>query len=117
MSVVRTSVDNAIDEDVAWYQTVVVLVHFAEQIRQARLFVVHELEESFAPVVPAELTNALHVLQVHQVFVQTTLALPRQHPNVTPLVPKLMGARRTEFNISSGRAVNCGIVLLERRCF
>lgn len=30
-----TRVDDAIDENFAWYQTIVVLVHFAEQIRQS----------------------------------------------------------------------------------
>ena len=40
-----TRVDDSIDENVARYQTVVVFVHFAEQVREAGFLVVHELQE------------------------------------------------------------------------
>ena len=40
-----TRVDDSIDENVSRYQTIVVFVHFAEQVREARFFVVHELQE------------------------------------------------------------------------
>lgn len=40
-----TRVDDAVDENFARYQAVVVLVHLAEQISEARLFVVHEFQE------------------------------------------------------------------------
>lgn len=40
-----TRIDDSIDEDFPRYQAVVVFVHFAEQICEAGLFVVHELQE------------------------------------------------------------------------
>lgn len=80
--------DYSIDEDLSRDQSVVVLVHLAEQIRQARLFVVHELEETLAPLLPAELPDAFQVLEVQEVIVQAALAFPRQHPYVAPLVPQ-----------------------------
>lgn len=86
-----TCIYNSIDEHFARNQTVVVLVHLAEEIRQARFLVVHKLEESLAPIVPAEMSHTLNVLQVHQMLVQTTLSFPRQHPDVTPLIPQLVG--------------------------
>jgi hypothetical protein len=42
---ILTRSDDSIDEDFARYQAIVVFVHLAEQIREARLFVVHELQE------------------------------------------------------------------------
>jgi hypothetical protein len=40
-----TRVDDAINENIAWYQAVIILVHLAEQICEARFFVVHEFQE------------------------------------------------------------------------
>lgn len=40
-----TRIDDSIDEDFPRYQAVVVLVHLAEQICEAGLLVVHELQE------------------------------------------------------------------------
>lgn len=40
-----TRIDDSIDEDIARYQAIVVLVHLAEQIRQTWFLVVHELQE------------------------------------------------------------------------
>lgn len=51
--------DNSFDEHLPRDQPIVVLVHLAEKIRQARLLVVHELEEALAPFLPAELPDAL----------------------------------------------------------
>lgn len=45
MSVLLTGVNDAVDKLVPRYEPVVVLVHLAEQIRQPRLLVVHELQE------------------------------------------------------------------------
>lgn len=45
MGRILTRIDDSVHEDVAWYQAVVVLVHFAEQVGQAGFLVVHELEE------------------------------------------------------------------------
>lgn len=41
----RTGIDYSIDEYVTWYQAIVILVHFTEQIRQTGFFVIHEFEE------------------------------------------------------------------------
>jgi hypothetical protein len=89
----RTRVDYAIDENVTRYQPIVVLVHLSEQIRETRFFVIHEFQETLPPIVPAELTHTLNVLQVKQVFVQPTLSFPGHHPDVTPFVPQQFGAR------------------------
>lgn len=40
-----TRIDNAIDKDIPWNQTVVILVHFSEQICQPRFLVIHEFQE------------------------------------------------------------------------
>lgn len=42
---ILTGVDDAVDELVPRYKPVVVFVHLPEQVRQAGLLVVHELEE------------------------------------------------------------------------
>lgn len=91
--------DDSVDEDLPWDQSVVVLVHLAEQIRQAALLVVHELEEALAPLLPAELPDALQVLKVEQVVVQAALTFPRQHPHVAPLVPQELGTRRAQLRL------------------
>lgn len=52
---------------------------------------VHELEETLAPLLPAELPDAFQVLEVQEVIVQATLAFPRQHPHIAPLVPQELG--------------------------
>lgn len=94
-----TCVDDSIHKDVAWDESVVVLVHLPEQVCQPGLLVVHELEETLPPVIPAELTHALQVKQVQAVVVQTSLPFPAQHPNVTPLVPQEVRTRRPELHV------------------
>lgn len=42
---ILTGVDDAVDELVPRYKSVVVFVHLPEQVRQAGLLVVHEFEE------------------------------------------------------------------------
>jgi len=42
---IHTRINNAIDKYVAWYKTVIILVHFTEQVCEARFFMIHEFQE------------------------------------------------------------------------
>lgn len=44
-SIELTRIDDSINENIAWYQAIVILIHLAEQVCEARFFVIHELQE------------------------------------------------------------------------
>lgn len=81
-----TGTDDAFNEIITRYQLVVVLINLPKEICESRLFVIHEFQESLPPVIPHEVVRLLFLLQIRQVIVEFALSLPRQHPNVTPLV-------------------------------
>ena len=65
----------------------------AHEVGDARLFVVVELEEALAPLLPVEVLDLLELLQVAQLVLEAAVALPRHHPHVPPLVPQRLRAR------------------------
>ena len=85
--------EDAVDEVVADEESVGVFVQLPEQVRHPRLFVVVVLEESLPPLVPVEVLDLLQLLQVAQLVLEATVALPSHHPDVTPLVPEGLGPR------------------------
>lgn len=66
---VEFGVNDSINELVPLYKSVVVLVHLAEQVRETRLLVVHELQEPLSPIVPAEVRHSLKFAQVSETVV------------------------------------------------
>ncbi len=118
-----TCFHNSIDEILARDSSLVVFVHFTEQIRNARLLVIHELHElkflkwiwliprksftfiqitySTAPIVPAEVLNLLQFLEIGQFILQAALTIPSHHPDVTPFVPKLASSWVPRHNFTS----------------
>jgi len=74
--------------------------------------VIHELHESTAPIVPAEVLNLLQFLEIGQFILQAALTIPSHHPDVTPFVPKLASSwvprhNFTSTNLASFAAVWC----------
>jgi hypothetical protein len=95
-----TGLDDALDEVVSRNELVVILIHLPEEIRQPRLLVVHELQEPLPPVVPREVVRLLFLLQIGEMVVEFALSLPRQHPDVPPLIVEEFHAGRSEFGFA-----------------
>jgi len=55
----------------------------------------------FAPIFPAKVSNAIQLLNIIIFVLQTTLSFPRQHPNVTPLIPEKLNSWTAEFRLGS----------------
>ena len=81
--------------------TVHVLVQLAEEVGDPGLLVVVVLEEAFSPLLPVEMLDLLQLLEISQFVLESTIALPGHHPNVTPFVPESLGPRVLDAMIST----------------
>jgi hypothetical protein len=59
----NSSLEDAVDELVAWTVAVAVLVQLAEEVLDAGLLVVVELEVALSPLLPVEVLHLLQLLR------------------------------------------------------
>ena len=82
-----------VDELIAGTVAVTVVIQLPEEVLHPGLFVVVVLQETFAPIVPIEVLDLFQFLQIVQFFFETTIPFPSHHPDMTPFLPKGLGAR------------------------
>ena len=84
---------DSIDEFVSWTVAITVVIQLAEEVLDARLFVVVVLEVTLSPVLPVEVLDLFKLLKVVKLVLQPPVALPCHHPDMPPFVPKGLGPR------------------------
>lgn len=74
-------------------QTNLLLVNLFQELDNLNPLVAVMFQESFSPFFPVEMLLFCTLAQHHEMIVKTLLSIPHHHPDISPLLPQLLGTR------------------------